>query len=341
MSHTNTEDDIEDSSAPLIEHLAELRTRLIRSVLAFIVGIVVAFTVAEPILEFLLQPIEQTLRELGDPSPTLQYTSPQEYLFTLFRISMVFGFMLSFPVIAVQMWRFVAPGLYRTEKSAFLPFLIASPVMFLLGAAFAHFVVTPLAMAFFLGFADVSSIFADLLNSTVDQLPGTAMLPPDTAVVPETANGVRITFFGKVNESLDITLKFIIAFGLCFQLPVLLTLMGKAGLVSAAGLGAVRKYAMVGILVLAALVTPPDVITQAILFVVVYGLYEISIFLVGRVEKKREAKLRAEGLWFEDDEAEADAGLADEEEEYDDPLLAEFDDEDDNNDDDPGAVNKS
>ncbi len=288
-------DDIEDSSAPLIEHLAELRTRLIRAVIAFIIGIVLAFVVAEPILQFLLQPIEATLRQLGDPSPTLQYTSPQEYLFTLFRISMVFGFALAFPVIAHQLWRFVAPGLYKKEKNAFLPFIIASPLMFLLGASFAHFVVTPLAMAFFLGFADVSSIFANLVSGTVGNLPA------DAAVVPETDEGIRITFFGKVNESLDITLKFIMAFGLCFQLPVLLTLMGKAGLVSAAGLGGVRKYAMVGILLLAALVTPPDVVTQLILFTVVYGLYEISIFLVGRVEKKREADLRAEGLWEDDD----------------------------------------
>jgi sec-independent protein translocase protein TatC len=291
-------DDIDDSAAPLIEHLAELRTRLIRSVIAFIIGIVIAFAVAEPILQFLLGPIEETLRNLGDPSPTMQYTSPQEYLFTLFRISMVFGFALAFPVIGHQMWRFVAPGLYRSEKSAFLPFLIASPLMFFLGAAFAHFVVTPLAMAFFLGFVDVSSIFANLL----------ATAGPDTVTealaVPTSDQGIQITFFGKVNESLDITLKFIMAFGLCFQLPVLLTLMGKAGLVSAEGLANVRKYAIVGILVLAALVTPPDVITQLILFVVVYGLYEVSIQLVKRVEKKREAQLRAEGLWddFEEED---------------------------------------
>ncbi|MEM7596685.1 MAG: twin-arginine translocase subunit TatC [Pseudomonadota bacterium] len=303
-----TEDEIEDSSAPLIEHLAELRTRLIRSVIAFIVGIVLAFTAAEPILQFLLAPIEETLRQLGDPSPTMQYTSPQEYLFTLFRISMVFGFMMAFPVIAHQMWRFIAPGLYRNEKQAFLPFIIASPIMFFLGAAFAHFVVTPLAMAFFLGFADVSSIFANLMTSVISapEIVQDESLPviPDNfaAIVPETEEGIRITFFGKVNESLDITLKFIMAFGICFQLPVLLTLMGKAGLVSAVGLGGVRKYAMVGILVLAALVTPPDVITQLILFTVVYGLYEISIFLVRRVEKSREARLKAEGVWFEDDD---------------------------------------
>ncbi|WP_297778278.1 twin-arginine translocase subunit TatC [uncultured Roseovarius sp.] len=299
-------EEIDDSSAPLIEHLAELRTRLIRSVIAFIIGIVLAFIVAEPILQFLLEPIEASLRELGDPSPTMQYTSPQEYLFTLFRISMVFGFALAFPVIGFQMWRFVAPGLYRQEKNAFLPFMIASPVMFLLGASFAHFVVTPLAMAFFLGFADVPSIIADLMTGLVSS----EDLPGAVATAPDTSEGIRITFFGKVNESLDITLKFIIAFGLCFQLPVLLTLMGKAGLVSSGGLKSVRKYAVVGILILAALVTPPDVMTQLILFVVVYGLYEISIQLVSWVEKKREAELRAQGLWF-DDEDEADADVDD------------------------------
>ena len=148
------------------------------------------------------------------------------------------------------------------------------------------------------------SIITDLMTSIVgSDSPGGIALP-----VAEV--GIRITFFGKVNESLDITLKFIMAFGMCFQLPVLLTLMGKAGLVSAEGLRNMRKYAVVGILLLAAVVTPPDIITQVILFVVVYGLYEISIQLVKRVEKRREAKLRAEGLWFEDDE---DDDLTDEE----------------------------
>lgn len=250
-------EDLDDSTAPLIEHLAELRTRLIRSVLAFIVAITVFFIpvqgefIAVHVLNFLMEPIVDTLRDLGDPSPTLQYTSPQEYLFTLFRISMVFGFALAFPVIGFQMWRFVAPGLYRQEKNAFLPFLVASPVMFLLGASFAQFVVTPLAMAFFLGFADVSSVLAIVFGNP-ESLPDGAVITPEAAT-----EGPTITFFGKVNESLDITLKFIMAFGLCFQLPVLLTLMGKAGLVSSEGLGNVRKYAMVGILVLAAVVTPP------------------------------------------------------------------------------------
>jgi sec-independent protein translocase protein TatC len=261
-------------------------------------------------LRFLLVPIEETLRALGDPSPTLQYTSPQEYLFVLFRIGLVFGFALAFPVIAHQMWRFIAPGLYKSEKSAFLPFIIASPVMFLAGAAFAHFVVTPLAMAFFLGFTDAPSLFANVLSSGIDV---------DASVAaPVAGEGLQITFFGKVNESLQTSLVFIMAFGLCFQLPVLLTLMGKAGLVSSSGLGSVRKYAMVAILVLAALVTPPDVVTQLILFTVVYGLYEVSIILVRSVEKKREKELRAQGLWFDEDPAE---------DMEDDPLMREFDED--------------
>ena len=297
-AETQIEDEVEASSAPLLEHLAELRTRLIRSVLAFVVGIVVAFAVAEPILQILLRPIETTLRNLGDPAPVLQFTAPQEYLFTLFRISMVFGFALAFPVIAHQLWRFVAPGLYRTEKAAFLPFVIASPIMFLLGASFALFIVIPLAMQFLLGFADFS------FSGALSGLASTLGISGEAAGVPEIEmpdEGLAITFLGKVNESLDLTLKFIMAFGLCFQLPVLLTLMGKAGLVSARGLGNMRKYAMVGILVLAALVTPPDVITQLILFVVVYGLYEVSIQLVRMVEKKRVEQLREEGILGEDE----------------------------------------
>lgn len=337
-------DEIEDSSAPLIEHLAELRTRLINSVLAFVVGMVICFAFGGMILDFLLVPIEKTMRELGDPNPVMIYTAPQEYFFTLIRISMVGGLALSFPVIANQLWRFVAPGLYRNEKDAFLPFLIASPVLFLLGAAFAQFIVVPLAMTFFLGFADLPSYVAAVL------------VGEEVATTEAADTGIDIVFSGKVNETLDITLKMIVAFGLCFQLPVLLTLMGKAGLATASGLRSTRKYAVVGILVVAALVTPPDVTTQLILFIVVYGLYEISIFLVARVEKQREARLRAEGLWFEDDEDEAaetapaaPAAATDPEEEADDPLLAEFDEADDaddadddgtggDDDEDPGMV---
>lgn len=289
-------DDIEDTSAPLIEHLAELRNRLIWSAAAFIVAMVIAFAAAEPILNFLLGPIERAMRALGDPNPVMQYTAPQEYFFTLIRISMVGGLVLSFPVIAYQLWRFVAPGLYRSEKAAFLPFLIASPVLFVIGAAFSHFLVTPMAMSFFLGFADASSIVAAIL-------PGIADTP--VPVEPAAKAGIDIVFQGKVNETLDLSLKMIIAFGLCFQLPVLLTLMGKAGLVSARGLAGMRRYAIVLILVVAAIVTPPDVMSQLVLFFAVYPLYEISIFLIRRIEKTREARLRAEGLWEDQEEEEA------------------------------------
>ncbi len=288
MSQT---DDIDDTTAPLIEHLAELRMRLIHSVVAFIIGMVICFGVATPIFNFLTQPLCNVLADRGQDCDLI-FISPQEGFFVAIKVSLLGGLILSFPYIALQMWRFVAPGLYKSEKNAFLPFLVASPFMFLLGAAFAFFVVTPLAYDFFLGFQQFGA--------------------EGEAVVGEGTAPLSVVFQGSAQEYLNLTIKFIVAFGLCFQLPVLLTLMGKAGLVSAEGLSGVRKYAVVAILILAAIVTPPDVITQIILFSVVYGLYEISIFLVRRVEAKREEQLRAEGYY--DDEA------------LDEPLLDEFDD---------------
>tara|TARA_R110002072_G_scaffold847_8_gene6806 strand:+ start:1723 stop:2622 length:900 start_codon:yes stop_codon:yes gene_type:complete len=283
-------DDIDDSAAPLIEHLAELRTRLIHSVIAFIIGMIISFTVWNPIFNFLTHPLCSALAERGQADCGLILIKLQEGFFVAISISLLGGLVLGFPYISYQMWRFVAPGLYKNEKGAFLPFLISSPLMFFLGASFAFYVVTPLAFDFFLGFQQAGTLVGD------DGTDGSGI--------------AAIAFQGSAQEYLNLTIKFIVAFGLCFQLPVLLTLMGKAGLVSAEGLGNVRKYAVIGILVLAALVTPPDVITQVILFVVVYGLYEISIFLVRRVEKKREAKLRAEGYYDDEDD-----------------LLAEFEDD--------------
>ena len=277
---STTPDEIDDSAAPLIEHLAELRTRLMWSLAAFVVGMVICFTVWNPIFDFLTRPLCQALEEEGRDSCGLILIALQEGFFVAINISLLGGLVLSFPIISYQMWRFVAPGLYRQEKNAFLPFLVASPAMFFLGAAFAYYVITPLAFDFFLGFQQPGSL-----------LEGTET---DTAVA-------GIAFQGSAQAYLALTIKFIVAFGLCFQLPVLLTLMGKAGLVGAEGLRRTRKYAMVGILVVAALATPPDVISQVILFTVVYGLYEISVILVARVERKREKELRAQGLWFEDD----------------------------------------
>ena len=324
MSDDNT---IDNSAAPLIEHLTELRQRLIYSVAAFLVGMIICFTFGSALLDFLLGPIERTMRSLGNPNPVMQYTAPQEYFFTLIRISVVAGLTVSFPIIAYQLWRFVAPGLYKNEKNAFLPFIISSPLLFLLGAAFAHYVVVPLAMAFFLGFADLPSFVTAIMTEAVLPTDGSVQLPTAAAgqevpaiVAPVTDRGVDIVFNSKVNETLDITLKMIVAFGICFQHPVLLTLMGTAGLASSRGLRQVRKYAVVGILVVAALVTPPDVTTQLILFVVVYGLYEISIHLVAAVERRKDRAARAEGIIGEneslfddlpDDEEEADLADAD------------------------------
>tara|TARA_R110002051_G_scaffold150280_2_gene222904 strand:- start:5118 stop:5972 length:855 start_codon:yes stop_codon:yes gene_type:complete len=273
-------DEIEDSSAPLMEHLTELRERLIKSVLAFILGMIIAFTVWNPVFNFLTEPLCDALAARGQTCD-LQFIALEEGFFVAISISLLGGLVLGFPIISFQLWRFVAPGLYKNERGAFLPFMVASPFMFFVGAAFAYYIITPLAFGFFLGFQQENVLTSDTGATTV---------------------AAGIIFQGSAKAYLALTIKFIVAFGLCFQLPVLLTLMGKAGLVSARGLRGTRKYAMVGILIVAALATPPDVISQVILFVVVYGLYEVSIQLVARVERQREAKLRAQGLWIDDDE---------------------------------------
>jgi sec-independent protein translocase protein TatC len=250
------------------------------------------FSVADTIFEFLAQPIKHAMEARGH-DPALIFTGAHKVFFTYVSVSMFGGFFFAFPIIANQLWKFVAPGLYKSEQSAFLPFLIATPVLFFAGAAFAYYAALPLAFDFFLSF-----------EKTPD--PG--------------GDGIKIEFLGTVDEYLGLTMKFILAFGAAFQLPVALTLMAKAGLVGSQWLRENRKYTLVGMLVAAALVTPPDVFSMMLMFSVVYSLYELSILLVVMVERKREEKLRAEG-YYDDEEDEDDPEDAEDAE--DDPLLAE------------------
>ena len=277
---------MESSAAPLIEHLAELRNRLIRSVLAFVVGMLICYSVSTPIFNFLAGPICAELIEATGECGLI-FTGLQKGFTTALRISMFGGFILAFPVIGWQLWQFVAPGLYKKEKGAFLPFLLASPVLFFIGASFAFYAVLPLAFDFFLGYQNLGPEGAEALDGPA---------------------AVGISFLGTIDEYLGLTMKFVLAFGLTFQLPVLMTLLAKAGMLNAKSLTSTRKYAIVAILGLAAIITPPDVITQIIMFSVIYGLYELSIILVKIVDKKREAQLREDGYY--DDEEDDDEGEA-------------------------------
>ncbi|MGB3710438.1 MAG: twin-arginine translocase subunit TatC [Erythrobacter sp.] len=243
--------DIDETRAPLLDHLVELRARLVRAVIALAIGFGVCFYFADPILGFLVQPLREAFPE-GEGQ--LIFTKLPEIFFVELKVALFAGFVVSFPVIANQLWAFVAPGLYAKEKRAFLPFLIATPVLFLGGAALAYYVVMPTAFRFFLGFGGQ-------------------------------AGGMDIQALPTAGDYLSLVMQFILAFGMTFLLPVLLMLLHRAGIVDRKQLAAARRYVIVGVVALAAIVTPPDPGSQVILAIPLLILFEGSLLLMRLQER--------------------------------------------------------
>ncbi|GMM93302.1 twin-arginine translocase subunit TatC [Qipengyuania sp. MTN3-11] len=244
--------DIDDTQAPLLDHLIELRARLMRCVLALVIAFSICLYFADPILGFLIQPLKSSF---PDGEGQLIFTKLYEVFFVELKVALFAGFCLSFPIIANQLWAFVAPGLYAKEKRAFLPFLLATPVLFTAGAALAYYVVMPTAFTWFLGFEGE-------------------------------AGGLAIQALPTANEYLGLVMQFILAFGISFLLPVLLLLLHRAGIVSRAQLVSARRYVIVLIVAVAAIITPPDPGSQLILAIPLLLLFEGSLVLMRITERR-------------------------------------------------------
>lgn len=249
----------DDVKMPLMEHLTELRTRLLYSFAGFIIAFVVCFYFWKPVLDVITAPLERACVAQGKPCPVI-YTSLIEPFFTQVKIGAFAALCITFPLIAAQIYKFLAPGLYKNERLALVPFLIATPIMFAVGATFLYFVLLPMALHFFVSYQQYANI---------------ELLP-------------------KIGEYIDLVMKLVFAFGLCFELPVILTLLAKVGIVSSQGLREKRRYAIIIVTVVAAIFTPPDAISMVSLALPMIALYEISIWLAKGVEKKRAEEEAAE-----------------------------------------------
>ena len=257
---TPEDDEIEASRAPLMTHLIELRGRLIRAIIAILVAFVACFAVATHIYNFLLIPYVWAATNHGDAAKMI-FTAPQEYFITQMKVALFGAIFIAFPIIAVEVYKFVAPGLYKNERRAFLPFLVATPLLFILGACMVFFVLMPLALRFFLSLQQTGS------NS---------------------AASIEALF--KVSDYLSLVMALVLAFGFVFQLPVVLTLLARIGMVSSDALKKGRRYAIVLSFVVAAVLTPPDIISQIALAIPTILLYEASIYAVRLVERRRAAE---------------------------------------------------
>ena len=257
------DDNPDDKKMPLMEHLVELRRRLIWSLAAFVICFVACFFVANPIFDFLTRPLATVWD--GQEGRHLIYTALQEKFFADVKVAMFGGLVIAFPVIAAQIWGFVAPGLYKNEKTAFLPFLIATPIMFLTGASFVYFIFIPNAFRFFTSFEEVAH-----------------------------GGSLAITAEPRVTEYLDLIIQLILGFGIVFELPVLLTLLVSAELLETKMLAKQRRYAILVGFIISAILTPPDALSMMMMAIPLVGLYEISIVIGRIIEARRRRRLAAE-----------------------------------------------